>query len=152
MPMILSLLALLAAPPEPAPPRTYLLSIVEVPLKNDQALSGFAIETWGVRFEAVCHFPSGWTLRAGSRATPDGVLEGNGSHGATWLSPGSTAVLDDLVLVTLDGPLDAGSPDVRPPTFAGSFAIELPDDEEPTPVRLTLANIRLTPATACPAR
>jgi hypothetical protein len=58
-------------------PRTYLLSIGRIPLRDTESINAFAIKTWGVQFRSICRIPSGWRIKAGSSATPSGSLEGN---------------------------------------------------------------------------
>ena len=38
---------------------TYLLSIRNAPVRGDERITGFVIETWGVEFKAVCSIPPG---------------------------------------------------------------------------------------------
>lgn len=134
-------------------PTTYLASIVDLPLGEGDAVESFSLETWGVRFDAVCHFPDGWRIRAGSSLTPQGVLEGEGSQGVTWPRETNPDVFRNLVLLTLDGPVQLESlkePDGqvwRPATFEGRVRVMGPDDERDIP--LTAANVRLVPAQAC---
>jgi hypothetical protein len=84
----------------------------------------FSISTWGVGFSAVCEIPAGWRIKAGSSAAPNGVLEGEGSQGATWFNQRSPAALRNLVLIRLYGPVQAD--DVRngpDATFKGHATI-----------------------------
>ena len=91
---------LLASAPVPVDhPRSYLLSIVNLPLKADESVEGFKFATWGVQFKAVCRIPEGWRITAGGGATPDGSLEGSGGQGATWFNKGSPPELRHLALV-----------------------------------------------------
>ena len=149
----LPLLLLIAAATPPADhPRTYVASIVGFPLKPDESVESFSFETWGVTFRAVCRVPPGWRIKAGGSATPDGVLEGEGSHGATWFHQSSPEALSKFVLVTLYAPLQerdivAGDGKI-PATFSGHATISTVDDGE-VKVPLTSANIRLTPADHC---
>ena len=150
MKALLPLLLLVAASPPGEQPRRYLVSIVDIPLKPGESVVRFSIETWGVQFDAVCKIPSGWRIRAGSSATPDGVLEGNGSLGATWLSQSSPPELNGLVLVTLSGAIQHKDRGAVPATFKGSATISA-ETGEPQ-VALTARNIRLVPARDCPKR
>jgi hypothetical protein len=135
-------------------PKTYLASVVGVPLKPGDRITGFAFATWGVTFNAVCRIPAGWTIKAGGSLTPEGALEGQASLGSSWLSSGSSPALTALVLVTLYGPIqerDIGSPQgdqYVPATFKGRASIW--NDDAERKVRLTSANIRLRPASRCP--
>jgi hypothetical protein len=143
----LMLLATTSAPADH--PTTYLLSIIDVPLNNGESIESFSISTWGVEFRAVCKIPGGWRIRAGSSATPDGVLEGEGSQGATWFNRSSPSELRDLVLVTLYDEVQRS--DVRngeDATFKGFATVSTPNGEKKT--RLSYRNVRLTPARDCP--
>jgi len=108
-----------------------------------------------VTFDAVCHIPPGWTIKAGGSATPEGVLEGEASLGTTWLSAKSSPELKDFVLVTLYDPVqprDKPTKDgVVPATFKGHAHIENEDDDAGKRARLTAANVSLKPASRCPA-
>lgn len=146
----LALLAIGAAPVDH--PRTYLLSIGQIPLRNGESIEAFSLETWGVEFRAVCSIPGGWRIKAGSSATPDGSLEGEGSHGATWFATASPRELQRLVLVALHAPVqraDTGSPDNgTPATFKGTATISTDDGNVQR--ALSYRNIMLTPARRCP--
>lgn len=134
--------------------RSYLLSIEQIPLKSGESIEGFSIETWGVEFRSVCRIPSGWRIKAGNSATPNGELEGNGSQGATWFNHGSPKELQSFVLVRLSGPVqreDIGAPgNGVPATFKGSVTISTEDDEDGVRRPLTDRNIALAPANRCP--
>jgi hypothetical protein len=149
------LLPLLAAVPAGAEaPHTFLVSVEGITLGRDEQITGFTFETWGVTPKAVCHIPNGWTIRAGSRTNPGGVLEGQGSNGITWFSDGSPRELRDLILVEFYGPMQAddipfpNGSGVLPASFKGHADISTDDGERQEP--LTGRNIRLKPATACP--
>jgi hypothetical protein len=133
-------------------PRTYLLSIGSIPLKHSESIEAFHLETWGVEFRSVCRIPGGWRIKAGSSATPNGELSGEGSQGATWFSQGSPKELQAFVLVTLYGPVqqkDIGSPNNGiPATFKGAATISTDDGDVQR--FLTYKNIILTPARRCP--
>jgi hypothetical protein len=130
-------------------PRTYLVSVVDIPLASRESMESFSVATWGVAFKAVCRIPGGWRIKAGSSATPDGALEGTGSLGATWFKTRSPDGLRNLVLVTLHDALQrADVPNGPDATFKGSAVISTEDGERK--VSLTYRNIRLTPATRCP--
>lgn len=141
----------------PAPvdhPKTYLASITDIPLKSGERIERFSISTWGVTFTAVCQIPSGWTIKAGGSATPEGVLEGEASLGTTWLSEASPKPLRDFVLIKLYEPVQRrdvgkeGAPVYIPATFKGHALLS--DDDAERKVRLSYANVRLTPASHCP--
>jgi len=143
----LALLATASAPVDR--PRTFLASIVDIPLKPGESLESFSIATWGVEYKAVCKIPDGWRIRAGSSATPDGALEGTGSQGATWFHQKSPAALRDFVLVTLYAAVQRE--DVRDgpdATFKGHAVISTDDGERRA--ALTYRNVRLMPAKRCP--
>jgi hypothetical protein len=140
--------ALLAVSAPVDHPRTYLLSIVGIPLRAGQSMESFSIATWGVEFKSVCRIPGGWRIKAGNSATPDGVLEGEGSQGATWFNRRSPAELRAFVLVTLYASVQRA--DVRngpDATFKGHATISTDDGE--MKVRLTYRNVLLTPARRC---
>lgn len=137
-------------------PTTYLVSIVDVPLEGNESIEGFTLSTWGAQFATVCQIPPGWTIKAGGSLTPEGVLEGEGSLGISWLAESSPPELREFVLVTLYGPVQrnaVSSPDGSggvPATFAGSAMISSDDGEKQVP--LTTDNVQLTPADRCPQR
>jgi hypothetical protein len=153
--VILLALALLAANPAPADhPKTYLLSIAGIPLRGDEGINKFSIATWGVTFDVVCHIPDGWTIKAGRGVTADGLLEGLGSNGVSWLRKESPSEFQSLVLVTLYGPVQdldivtAGGSGIIPATFKGNAFAWADDAERLVPI--TSKNIKLTPASRCP--
>jgi len=154
MNLTLAALALAAAPAPVDHPRTYLLSVGGIARRDSESIQAFSIKTWGVEFAAVCRIPSGWRIKAGSSATPDGELSGEGSHGATWFNHGNPRELRMFVLVTLYGPVQRA--DIRdatgvvPATFKGHATIST--DQGTRRARLTYRNLRLTPARHCPAR
>lgn len=155
MNLALAALALAAAPAPVDHPRTYLLSVGGVALKDSESIQAFSIETWGVEFAAVCRIPSGWRIKAGSSATPNGELSGAGSQGATWFNHASPKELRMFVLVTLYGPVQRadihdGRGGVEPATFSGYATLST--DDGTRRARLTYRNVRLTPARRCPAR
>ena len=141
-------LALAAASVGGDHPRTYLASIV-IQLGPQESLSEFEFATWGVQFDAVCHIPSGWFVRAGSDAALRGVLKGEGSHGATWLNKGSLGDLQDLVLVTMWTPIQRED---KPPAFAATFKGHAVIYDGGERRFLSHLNVKLTPATACPSQ
>jgi len=153
--IVLFALSLSATAPAPVDhPKTYLASITGIPLKPGERIEGFSISTWGATFSAVCQIPSGWTIKAGGSATPEGVLEGEASLGTTWLSEASPKPLHDFVLITLYEPVQRrdvgkeGGPVYIPATFKGHALLSGDDAERK--VRLSYANVRLTPASRCP--
>jgi hypothetical protein len=145
---------LVAAPAAAEEPRTFLVSVEGMVLGRDEQITGFAFETWGVTVKTVCRIPYGWSIRAGRRVNPSGVLEGQGSNGISWFADGSPAGLRDLVLVELEGPVQlddihtADGSGIHPATFKGRADISTDDGDRQDP--LTGRNIRLTPAMACP--
>ena len=152
---VLLLLAMLLVGAAPADhPRNYLLSIERIPLKDTESIEAFSIKTWGVAFRSVCRIPGGWRIKAGSSATPDGEIEGEGSQGATWFNKSSPRELQAFVLVTLYAPVqreDIGSPDDGiPATFKGTATINTDDGDVQR--ALTYRNVTLAPASRCPSR
>lgn len=149
LPLILLASASLSASSPVDHPRTYLLSLVDLPLESGESLESFSIATWGVEFKAVCRIPGGWRVKAGSSATPNGTLEGEGSQGATWFNQRNPADLRQFVLVTLYDDVQRADvingPDA---TFKGQATISTEDGERMAP--LNHANVDLTPASRCP--
>lgn len=130
-------------------PRVYLASIVNLPLRAGEQMERFSIDTWGVEFRVVCHIPGGWRIKAGSSATPDGVLEGEGSQRATWFNSRNPVELRNVALVVVYGDVQLADilngPDA---TFQGHAVMSGPDDERRA--ALGYRNVRLTPAKRCP--
>jgi len=150
-----ALLATKAAPVDHS--KTYLASITGIKLGANEYVDGFSIATWGVIDRAVCHFPPGWSINAGSSADPTGAIEGQGSLGVAYLDRKRLSELSGLMLITLDGPVqkkdighDGGS-FFNPATFKGHISIgTYGGDIKTRKVRLTYRNIRLVPADRCP--
>nr|WP_316628665.1 hypothetical protein [uncultured Brevundimonas sp.] len=155
MTLLLSLILSAFAPGQADRPETYLMSLVDVPLEAGESIEAFTVATWGVTFQTVCAIPSGWTIKAGGSLTPEGVMEGEGSHGMSWLPESSPSELNEFALITLYGPVAPtalGDPDHSgvPATFSGSATISTEDVEKR--VALTAENILLRPAARCPDR
>jgi hypothetical protein len=129
-------------------PQTYLLSVVDVPLKADESIEKFTFATWGVDVKAVCRVPGGWRITAGRDSTPDGEISGQGSTGTTWYWEPSPRQLKNFVLVTLYGPVQHQATGGVPATFKGKAVISHMDDEHK--VALSYKNIRLVRASRCP--
>jgi hypothetical protein len=148
MKLLLSLVLLASGTVPTDHPQTYLVSVVRVPLKAGESIESFSIATWGVEFRAICKIPGGWRIKAGSSATPDGVLEGEG-EGATWFNRGSPRELRGFALATLYAPVQRS--DVRngpDATFKGTATVSTNNGERKA--RLTYRNVQLTPARHCP--
>ena len=134
-------------------PRTYLLSIVNLPTADTQSVNAFKVETWGVESVSVCRIPAGWRITAGSSLTPNGTLAGEGGQGITWFNGHNPNALRSLVLVRLSGPVQRD--DIRdgtgvvPATFQGYATVSTDDGDRHVP--LNYRNIVLTRASACPA-
>lgn len=146
--LALSALLAAAAPAADEPrPETFLLSIQGITL-GGQGVSGFRIDSWGVDWLAICRIPTGWRLRAGRSANPEGLLEGESTHGVTRLS--GLEALRHVALVRLSGPVqwrDRPIPNgVVPATFSGT--LRLSGGRE---IGLGESSLRLTSAGACPA-
>ena len=158
MKAMLPLIALaLVAPLSAAPaPRMYLVSITGLGLGPDEYIDGFKLQSWGVRYKAVCRIPAGWLIKAGSSTTAAGWLEGEGSHGITWLRRGSESELHGLVLVTLDAgqnwnPVrDSRGGMLVPPTLYGDIVITNGKADRERKLGMTRRNFRFVPARACP--
>ena len=138
-------------------PRTYLASIVGLKLSENEYVDGFAIATWGVTLKAVCHFPPGWSIGAGSSADPSGEIKGEGSLGVTYLNQKDMSELTGLVLITLYSPVQnrdlgrEGGPVFVPATFKGHASVgTYGEDGKTRKIRLDYQNMRLVPADRCP--
>jgi len=149
--------ALLSATSVQNHPRTYLASIAGLKLNENEYIDSFAIETWSVTLKAVCHFPPGWSIEAGSSADPTGEIKGEGSLGVTYLNNKNMSELTGLVLITLYAPVqnrDIGreaGPVFVPATFKGYASVgTYGEDDKPRKIRLSYQNIRLVPADRCP--
>jgi hypothetical protein len=148
--------ATLVGQPAHAVERTYLLSLKAMPVRANEYLDQFTLETWGVDFLAVCHIPAGWDITAGRYGDPGGHLKGVGNIGVAYLDPSHLSNLKAIALVRLDAvqrrairyPNHAGG---VPATFGGSGEIgRYGNAEHYRHVRLTYRNVRLAPATQCP--
>jgi hypothetical protein len=138
----------LAPPSEDPQGETFLLSIDDVRIAPGERVTGFKLSSWGVDWIALCRIPTGWRLRAGRSATPDGLFEGQSTHGVTRLE--NLQALGNVALVRLWAPLqwsDRRLPDGgrAPATFAGTLSFSGRGD-----VRLGERSLRLVPAQACP--
>jgi hypothetical protein len=137
-------------------PRTYLLSIVGLPVRDTVSVKAFSFDTWGVGFNAVCHIPYGWRIKAGNSASPNGELAGVGSQGITWFNQRDPKSLRAFVLITLYGPVQradvkfADGSGLIPATFKGFATMETDDGDKRVP--LNFRNVTLTPAATCPHR
>lgn len=142
------------SPPSPPPPEratagtTYLVGLTGITPTSAEGIEAFTINTWGVDIRAVCRLPSGWRITAGRGAAPDGVISGEASHGVAWIRSGDLASLDNLILVSLPGPVQPGQIGSVPPTFAGEARLSGPSQERTLP--LSASNVRLTLADRCP--
>ncbi len=149
-----AVIALALASQPAAPPKTFLASIRGVRLKANEYLSGFSIDTWGVEFLAVCHLPPGWSITAGTSASPDGKLSGQGSLGVTFLDPSRLSELNGLVLMTLVAPVQKekieSASGIAPATFAGHAVVGTYGQDGDRRLRISYRNVVLTPAKACP--
>jgi hypothetical protein len=146
--MLSPVLLLAAAAIAEATPRTYLVSLVDFPLRTGDSIESFSIATWGVEFRAVCKIPSGWRLKVGNSVTPDGMLEGEASHGETWLDRRTFYKLEAIVLVELTNDVERGDAPRGPEaTFWGYVTISGRDGQRREP--LTDANVVLNPSWRC---
>lgn len=139
--------------PPPDAPRRYLLSLA-IELRPGERIESFSIDTWGIDVLAICHVPAGWMMTGGRSAAPDGAIEGEGTHGVTWIGRDQLDRLQGLVLVERQGPVtwraapfDPPGSGELPPSFAGHAEIVGGDGRR---VALGEAAIRLTPAEQCP--
>ncbi|GEM_PF-2944663 len=156
MSALLPFMLVLAAAPPADIPKTYLLSIVDLPVKAGQMIDGFSFTTWGVEFNAVCQIPNGWKITAGGSLAPDAELAGEGGQGVSWLRERNPKSLESLVLITLYGPVQKETihhaTGEIPATFAGKASVWDIDAEDGHDAPLNADNIRLVPAKACPSR
>jgi len=149
------LLCATATSAEPAE-RTYVLSLQGIDLGPDEYVSAFALDSWGVRFRAVCHIPPGWYIKAGGTASFDGGLQGEGTHSVTFLGKSRLHELEGLALIALDGPVRPHRTEAAitftPPTFDGTITVERVAETPTRPRKMPLkfANFRLVPAMRCP--
>jgi len=150
----LALLLLAVAPAQADHPKTFLLSVVGIPMPRDEMIESFAFSTWGVTFKAVCHFPAGWTLKAGRSLTAEGTFEGYGSLGVSMPRTASPKEFRSLVLIELYAPVQRreilfpkNSGEI-PATFKGSATLSDGDSERKVP--LDYRNVKLVPARSCP--
>ena len=134
-------------------PGTYLVSIAGASAGDNELVEQFTIETWGVEILAICHIPPGWRMRAGTSAAPDGIIQGEATHGVTRLDRKGFFRLRDLALVRISGPVQGGTRRLGSgseiATFLGHVAIADSRGRH-RQVRLTMDNIQLTPETRCP--
>jgi hypothetical protein len=151
----LAALALPGAPPAAAAEQatTYLVSIADARIAEGELLEQFTIETWAVDILAICSIPRGWLIRAGQTAAPDGIIEGEATHGVTRLGSERWSDLENLALVRMWGPVRGGSRRTGPGEDIASFFghADVTDTQgRLRQIPLTLDNLRLTPASRCP--
>jgi hypothetical protein len=80
-----------------------LLSIRGIAVPANGIISGFHVETFGVRVFAVCRLLPGWTISAGSALDLFGTLDGTSAGGAANLGRADADGLRDLYLVEILG-------------------------------------------------
>ena len=134
-----------------------LLSIRGVELSKNAYISGFQVDTFGVRVLAVCRLPPGWTISAGNSIDLFGRLEGIANGGVAFLNRQHAGQLDNLYLVdVLDyQPRDRRIPGERgavdPASFSGKVSIGAYGNDATTHhVQLTPTNFVRTTASQCP--
>ena len=150
----LSLLLLAGASVQADHPKSFLVSVGSIPVPRDEMIESFAFSTWGVTFKAVCHIPSGWTIKAGGSLTPEGTFEGQGSLGVSMPRSASPKEFRSLVLIELYAPVQRR--DIRfpknsgevPATFKGFATVTDGDSERK--IALSYRNVRLVSARSCP--
>lgn len=120
--------------------QSYLVSIVDLPLEAGESIESFSLSTHHVSYQSICALPVGWTIKAGRTLRGDGVLEGEGSNGVTWLRHSSPPELEAVALITLDT-------EAARTSFGGSAMIVGIEGERE--VALTEANVRLTASSEC---
>jgi len=138
-----------------AAPRTYLASIQGIALSPNEYVTSFYIESWGVKYRAVCHIPPGWTMKAGGTASFDGGFAGEGAHSISYLDRAHLHELANLVLITLDDPVQRKG--IRTTktdtavTFTGFARVGSYGKSDRTHrARLTYENIQLIAVDRCP--
>ena len=131
----------------------YLVSLADVPIRSDELVEQFTIETWGLDILAICSIPGGWQIRAGRTAAPDGLIEGEATHGVTRLDRDRLFELRNLALVRMWGTVQGGTRRLGPGEEIASFfghAALTNSRGASRQLQLTLKNIRLERATGCP--
>ena len=148
------LAAAVASKSGPEKAGTYLASISSVRLKQGESIDAFTLKTWGVDFLAVCNIPNDWEITAGSHG-PEGRLEGTAGHGASQLRTQDLRRMREIVLIQLESEVqkvDLRDPTgVVPATFQGFVNVQSGWEDRSRRVKLTYANVSLTPAKKCPA-
>lgn len=79
-----------AAPSQPIPQPTELVSLAWRPANANQNLQAFDLEVSGLDVLAVCHVPPGWTINATGAGEGVTALKGQATVGAAFVS------LDDM--------------------------------------------------------
>ncbi len=153
--MIAAFLMALAAATSPVDhPQTFLASISGLPVKPNEYISGFSINTWGAEFGAICHIPPGWRITAGNSASPDGTLAGEGSQGVTFLNTKRLTELHGLALITLVAAVRKqeikSTTGVQPATFSGHANVGSYGGDEVRQLPINYDNVTLKPARECP--
>jgi hypothetical protein len=133
----------------PAEARSYLLSIGGVHLAPDRSVESFDLNTWGVRFKAVCRIPRDWEISAWGAGIA-GKMSGQAMHGTVYIRAGNWDRLTALALVELSDPVQRTRKGNVPATFGGSVSVYAGSKDRSHKVPLTYANVRLTPAASCP--
>ena len=132
-----------------------LLSLRGIELTNGGFISGFHIETFGVRVIAVCRFPPGWTIAAGNSIDLSGTLDGNSGGGVANLDGPNAYRLDDLFLVEVIGyqPQERRKQgEINPALFSGKVSVgTYGDDVKSRDVELRPDNFVRHPASQCPS-
>lgn len=134
---------------------TEILSIQNINLPDNGYIQGFRIETWGVTVLAVCHFPPGWTIMAGTSADPTGILSGEASLGVTFIAKGHTKALSQLFLIQVEDYREREEPTphgILPPTFSGKVTVGTYGYHDPDwhDVQIMPTNLLREPANKCP--
>jgi hypothetical protein len=130
-----------------------LLSLRGIELTKGSFISGFHIETFGVRIIAVCRFP-GWTIAAGNSIDLSGTLDGNSGGGVANLDGPNAYRLDDLFLVDVIGYQQEErrkQGEINPASFSGMVSIgTYGDDDKTREIKLHPDNFVRCPASQCP--
>jgi hypothetical protein len=129
-----------------------LLSLTPPPLKSDEYIEAFEIQTQGVDIFSVCHVPYGWKARAGIVDKFTGELSGEAGLGASFVSPSSKNMneLNDMFLIRITTFTTRWDGYV-PPTFRAKATIgRYGENSKERVVRLNVSNLPRKVADRCP--
>jgi hypothetical protein len=130
---------------------TYLLSIRGISLTPDESVPSFKVTTWGIEIKAICRIPADWEI-TGGRTGPLGTIAGGAGHGSSELRSRDLRKLRGLALIELSEPIARHSHGNVPATFRGEVSVDVGRNSTKRTITLSLANIRLPKADACPSK